>query len=453
MSTVLAMPKPREGARDLVGPIGPSRRHRIVIVGGGVAGIEVATALSRIAPQNGICVTLIDREPAHVWKPMLHTIAAGTSDISQQETPYIAHARRNDYVFEAGEMQALDRGGRAVRLGPVTIRNRIVLPERDIGYDTLILALGSQANDFGLPGVREHCFMLDSRSQALTFNREVQARILQSAGLGSGLRIAVVGAGATGVELSAELIQLAEMAEHLGAARLRERLRVTLIETGPQVLAAFPDCVARASRARLEKLGITVLTETRVVAAEQTGFILSDGGQLPADLMVWAAGVKGPQVFASLAGLEVTRNLQLVVGPNLQTTRDTRVFVIGDSSCVRAEQGQIPPPPTAQVAHQQAAHLVRHLPNWLKGRPLPPFTFQDFGAIVSLGGYGAYGSLGRFGLFSGGFIRGHIAQLGHIFLLRAHQARLHGFWRGSLLWLADRINAWARPRLPSPGQE
>ena len=117
---------------------------------------------------------------------------------------------------------------------------------------------------------------------------------------------------------------------------------------------------------------------------------------------------------------------------------------------MQAQKGRKSPPPTAQAAHQQAAHLIRHLPRWLKGKPLPPFAFRDFGAIISLGGYGAYGSLGRFGLFGGGFIRGRIAQLGHVLLFRAHQARLHGLWRGGLLWLAERLNSYARPRFPSP---
>ena len=205
MSTAYSMARTRErigGERRSVPP-GP---HRIVVVGGGAAGMEVVTKLAYVARRGAICVTLIDREPAHVWKPMLHTIAAGTSDVSQQETHYMAHALRHGYRFEPGELQNVDREARTVRLAPVTVRGRAVLPTRDIPYDTLILAIGSQANDFGILGVREHCFMLDSRSQALAFNREVQTRMMQSFGTATPLRISVVGAGATGVELCAELI-------------------------------------------------------------------------------------------------------------------------------------------------------------------------------------------------------------------------------------------------------
>jgi NADH:ubiquinone reductase (H+-translocating) len=421
--------------------------HRIVVVGGGIAGLEIVSKLPTTAGNTGVAVTLVDREPAYVWKPMLHTIAAGTSDVSQQETHYIAQARDRCFTFEPGEINGIERETRRVHLGSLTIAGRLILPERTVPYDTLILAIGSQANNFGTPGVHEHCLMIDSRSQALDFNREVQARLLESLAAKSTLHIAVVGGGATGVELAAELIQLTDIAAHYGAAGLRDQVKVTLVESGPQLLSAFPDRLAVAARERLETLGIRVLTGARVVAADAGCLRLADGKQIRADLQVWAAGIKASDACASLDGLEVTPSNQIVVSPTLQTTRDPHIFAIGDCSSVASEEGGKPLPPTAQVAHQQAAHLIRHLPGWLNGRALPPFTYHDFGSIVSLGGYGAYGSLGKFGLFRGGFIRGRVAQLGHILLYRSYQSRLHGFWRGGLIWLADTINSHVRPRI------
>ena len=421
--------------------------HRIVVVGGGAAGLEIVSKLPRIAGKTRVALTLIDREPAYVWKPMLHTIAAGTSDVSQQETHYIAQACDRHFIFEPGEIKGIDREKRQVHLGPLTIAGRPILPERAIPYDTLILAIGSQANDFGTPGVRDHCLMIDSHSQALDFNREVQARMLESLAAKKTLHIAVVGGGATGVELAAELIQLTEIVAHYGAAGLRDQVKVTLIESAPQLLSAFPDRVAVAARERLERLGITVLTGAQVIAAEAGGLRLANGEQISADLQVWAAGVKAPDACASLDGLEVTRSNQIVVRPTLQTTRDPHIFAIGDCSSLASGDGGKPLPPTAQIAHQQAAHLIRHLPGWLNGKALPPFTYHDFGAIVSLGGYGAYGSLGKFGLFRGAFIRGRVAQLGHILLYRSYKSQLHGFWRGGLIWLADTINFHVRPRI------
>jgi NADH:ubiquinone reductase (H+-translocating) len=242
------------------------------------------------------------------------------------------------------------------------------------------------------------------------------------------------------------LIQLTQIAAYYGATGLPSQVKVTLVESSPHLLAAFPQRVAVAARERLERLGITIVTGARVVAADAEGLRLADGTQIGADLRVWAAGVKGSDAPASLGGLEVTRNNQLVVGPTLRTTRDPRILAVGDCSSLALGREAKPLPPTAQVAHQQAAHLIRHLPTWVKGRDLPPFTFRDFGSLVSLGGYGAYGSLGKFGLFKGGFIQGRVAELGHVLLYRSYQSQLHGFWRGGLIWLADTINSYVRPK-------
>ncbi|WP_081687982.1 NAD(P)/FAD-dependent oxidoreductase [Rhizobium mesoamericanum] len=428
----------------------PSRPHQIVVVGGGIAGLEIASKLPKSIRRTSIAVTLVDREPAYVWKPMLHTIAAGTMDVSQQETSYISQARNRGFVFETGELKGIDRKGRKVHLNPLEIEGRLILPERAISYDTLILATGSEANDFGTPGVRDHCLTIDSRSQAMKFNREVMAHMLEALAAKRTLHIAVVGGGATGVELAAELVQLADTSAYYGAAGLRDQVKVTLIESGPNLLGAFPDRVAIAARERLERLGVVVLTGARVVAAEAGCLRLADGTQINAELKVWAAGVKASDVCSSFDGLEVTRNNQLVVGPTLQTTLDPRIFAIGDCSSLSVGDPAKPLPPAAQVAHQQASHLIRHLPGWLLGRELPSFSYRDFGSIVSLGGYGAYGSLGQFGLFTGGFIRGRVAQIGHVLLYRSHQQRLHGFWRGGLIWLADMINSHVRARIRLP---
>jgi NADH dehydrogenase len=196
-----------------------SSSHHIVVVGGGVAGLVIAGKLPRTAGRTPSAVTLIDRELAYVYKPMLHAIAAGTSDFSQQETNYIAQARDRHFVFCPGELKGIDRDAQRIRLGPLMIGGRSIVPERTISYDTLILATGSQANDFGTPGVQQYCHMVDSRSQALDLNREIRTRMLESLETSSTLSIAIVGGGATGVELAAELIQLTQIAAYYGASR------------------------------------------------------------------------------------------------------------------------------------------------------------------------------------------------------------------------------------------
>ncbi len=426
-----------------------NKKTRIVVVGGGVAGLEIATVLGRGRGRGGYSVALVDRDSAHVWKPMLHTIAAGTRDIGQQQTTYIAQARDAGFVFQPGELCGLDRSRNEVLLAPIHAADgRLLVPERRLPYDALVMAMGSTANDFGTPGVASHCYMIDSRVQAAAFNAEVRIRMLESLGQGLDLSIAIVGGGATGVELAAELVQLTEDAVAYGAEGLASRVRITLVESNERLLTAFPERVSLAARKRLESLGITVRTATRVQAAHAQGLELANGDFIPASLSVWAAGVKAPDVLKDLDGLETTRTNALVVGPTLQTSRDPAIYAVGDCASLRLPGREQALPPTAQVAHQQALHLIRHLPGALAGKTVPSFSYRDLGALVSLGRYDAYGSLGKFGfLKEGGFIRGRVAQLSHAMLYRAHQARVHGFWRGGLLWLVDSINTRLRPSI------
>ena len=436
----------------------PASQAPLVIVGGGVAGLVIATALGKASAASGgklPSVVLIDRDSAHVWKPMLHTIAAGTSDVHQQQTTFVAQAHASHFRYEPGEMCGIDREAHQIQL--TTLRapdGRVLIPARKLRYSKLIIAVGSRANDFGTPGAAQYCHTIDSRLQADAFNQEVRIRLLECLGHeGTGsdserLSIAIVGGGATGVELAAELIGLAEAAEAYGATGLKQRVSITLIESGPRLLAAFPEDISASVLARLESLGVRVMIDTRVAEVTPQGFVLGDGVLVNASLRVWAAGVKAPDFLATLDGLEVNRSNQLLVLPSLQTTRDPDIYGVGDCASLTPQGADRPFPPTAQVAHQQAQHLIRHLPATLRhGQPLPPFKFRDMGALVSLGDYDAYGSLGKVGMFKGVTFKGRLAQWSHVLLYRSHQAQLHGFWRGSQMWLVDLLNARLRPSI------
>lgn len=431
----------------------PKNLTPIIIVGGGVSGLEIATTLGRRWRRRhdgrGPHITLIDRDSAHVWKPMLHTIAAGTRDISEQQISYIAQAYESGFDYQPGELSSIDRAKKEVVIAALYAADgRLLIPERRLTYSKLIIAVGSQANDFGTPGVAEHCYMIDSRRQADGFNQELRLRLLQTITQNIPLDIAIVGGGATGVELAAELIQLVETSIAYGATGLKERISVTLIESSPRLLAAFPENISDETKTRLQSIGIKVLTDTKVNAATAEGLELADGQKLNASLMVWAAGVKAPAFLATLNGLETNRANQLVVLPTLQTSRDTDIYAIGDCSSLTLPNAARPLPPTAQVAHQQARYIIRNLPRALEQQTnCPGFKYQDFGSLVSLSTYDAFGSLGKFGLLKGGTIHGRLAQLSHAMLYRSHQARLFGFWRGSLVWLVDCLNSRLRAKI------
>jgi NADH:ubiquinone reductase (H+-translocating) len=420
----------------------------IVVVGGGVAGLILATRLGHVLGRRGLArVSLIDRSWVHVWKPMLHTFAAGTWNIFQQQVQYVAHARAHHFEYVPGRLEAIDRAARRIRLAPLQAAGEVVADARALDYDVLILAFGSRANDFGTPGVVEHCHFIDSPDQADAFNARLRAQVVRSFAQGSNIEIAIVGGGATGVELSAELSRMVDLATAYGGGDLRPRLHLTLLESGPRVLGAFPEAISASAASQLRALGIDVRTGVKVVAADAECYVLDGGERVPAALKVWAAGIRASDIFRE-SGLELNHAGQVVVAPNLLAKGEQCVFALGDCASLVPEGAERPLPSTAQVANEQALHLIRYLPAWLReGKPVPPFRFRDLGELVSLSDYNAFGTLGRFGFFKGGFIKGRFAQLSHALLYRQHQLSLHGPRRAALLWMAERINGLVQPSI------
>ncbi|MFC4728218.1 NAD(P)/FAD-dependent oxidoreductase [Coralloluteibacterium thermophilus] len=422
--------------------------NHVVIVGGGVAGLELATRLgNRLGAQGKAQVTLVDRGAAHLWKPMLHTLAAGTGDGRLQRVPYLAHAAQHHFRFRPGPFTGLDRTRRRISLGAVRAEDgECLLPPQTLDYDLLVLALGSRADDFGTPGVAEYCHFIDSQAEAESFNQALRRLVLRALAGGATSEVAIVGGGATGVELAASLVQLVEQLGGYGARDLHGRVGITLIESGPRLLPAFPERVSAQVEARLGALGIRVRTRARVVAATPDAYVLDDGTRIRSTLKAWAAGVRGEAVPDGYDGLETSRNGRLLVRPTLQATRDDRVFAVGDCASLTLPGHDRPLAPTAQVAHRQARHLSRQLPRVLAGESPREFVHRDLGALVPLGHYDAFGTLGQLGLFRG-FLHGRLAHVGHAMLYRRHQAGLHGIWSGSLLWLAELLQRRVRPAL------
>ncbi|KAA2212798.1 NAD(P)/FAD-dependent oxidoreductase [Pseudoroseomonas oryzae] len=425
---------------------------RIVIVGGGAGGVHLATRLGKNhALRRQADILLVDRDASHLWKPLLHEVAAGTLDVGQQQLGFVVQASRHGFRYLPGEMEGLDRSSREVLLAPLRdAAGAEVLGPRRVPYDVLVLAVGSQANDFGIPGVREHCHFIDSRRQAEAFNEALRMETIRclSAQDGRTLDLAVVGAGATGVELCAEIGTALDLATGYGFPGLRERLRLALIETAPRILGGLPERVAEASRRELERQGIQVLTGAQVTAVDEAGLQLKDGRHIPARLKVWAAGVAAPAFLRGIEGLEFARTGQVVTRPTLQAQGDDRIFVIGDCGWLIPAGAERPLGATAQVAQQQAVHLSRALPGFLEGQRLPGFSYQHRGALVAIGHYNAFGSLGRRGLLGGGtFVQGRLAQFSYASLYRRHQLGLHGFWRSLLIWAADALRRASTPKV------
>ena len=243
------------------------------------------------------------------------------------------------------------------------------------------------------------------------------------------LHVAIIGAGATGTELAAELHRTTREVVAYGLDRIdpERDIRILLIEAAERILPGLPERISEATHKLLEDLGVEVRTGAKVAEVTADGVRLADGTFLPSELVVWAAGVRAPEVLAKLDGLEVNGINQLVVEPTLQTTRDPDVFAIGDCAACPRPGHSAPVPPRAQAAHQQAAHMVRQIERRLKGEPLVPYTYRDFGSLVSLGDYSTVGNLMGFLMGRSIFIEGLFARLMYRSLLALHERALHGF--------------------------
>jgi NADH:ubiquinone reductase (H+-translocating) len=443
--------------------------HRFIVVGGGAGGLELATRLGDRygkARRNGeprASVTLVDRYPTHIWKPLLHEVAAGSLDPFTQELPYAAQARWHGFAFQQGDLVGLDRAAKRIKLGAVKDDDGgELLPPRELDYDTLVLAIGSTTHFFGVPGAAENSIALDTVEQAERFRKRLIAACMRaehqapepsSAGVAASgeprVQVAIIGAGATGVELSAELRNTAEVLSAYGLHKLdpRHDVGIVLIEAGPRILPALSERVSSATAELLQKIGVQLLIAERVTEVTPGIVRMASGKAVRADLTVWAAGITAPPVLAQLDGLAVNKTGQLIVRPTLQTETDNSIFALGDCAACPWPGNERNVPPRAQAAHQQATFLMRSLGNLLDGQALPEFTYRDFGSLVSLGHFSAVGNL-MGGVIGGSMlIEGLFARFMYMSLYRLHIAALHGYARMVLDTFAHWLRRTTLPRV------
>ncbi len=432
------------------------KKTQIVVVGGGAGGLELVTRLGAALGRERFDVILVERNRTHIWKPLLHEVAAGSLDANLDEVGYRSHGFRWGYRFFYGSLEAIDRAAGQVVIAPLLDEDGSEITGRHrIRYDYLVLAMGSVTNDFAIPGVRQHCLFLDDRMQADRFRQRLLNHCLRvsrtmSANLAADehVEIAIVGGGATGVELAAELYNAAAALRYYGLEVFDEsRLRVTLIEAGPRILPALPEKLAQAAQEELEALGVRVLAGMQVTEVTAEAVTTQAGEAIPADLKVWAAGVKGADFLKDIGGLETNRNNQLVVCQTLQTTRDDRIFAIGDCCACPQPGSDRPVPPRAQAAHQMATTVFKNLKRLMAKQPLEDYVYKDHGSLVSLSRFSTVGSL--MGNLIGGrmAIEGRLARLVYISLYRMHLIAIHGWLKGLLLILIGHVNQVVRPKL------
>jgi NADH dehydrogenase len=415
-----------------------------VIVGGGAGGLELACKLGRkLGPRR---VTLVDSRLYHIWKPSLHEVAAGTLDIHQEGLSYQMLAHDNGFTFVYGAMTGLDSAAQRVTVGAVNDAVGVeVLPRRELDYRGLVLAVGSTSNYFGVPGARENTISLNATEDAERFRltllrlmARVEQEMHEKSTAHDGIDIVIIGGGATGVELAAELREASGVYTSYGFRQLdaQRDVRITLLEGAERILAPLPERVSGAALRLLNQRAIRVVTGCRVTKIERDHIEDAQGNHYRSNLCVWAAGIRAPE-FLSTLGLPVNRGGQIDVDAQLAVKGVANVFALGDCAACIDGNGK-PVPPRAQAAHQQADHLLKRFIAEAGGKAVPtaPYRYRDYGSLVSIGHATTVGNL--MGSLKGlsWFVEGFVARTMYKSLHLMHHQAVLGSLRTGVLAVA-----------------
>ena len=412
--------------------------HRVVIVGGGAGGIELATKLGNTLGKKKIAeIILIDAKKTHVWKPLLHEIAAGSLNPDKDELEYLAQAHWHHFKFRYGRVNEVDSQNKTVSIEPTyDIDGTEIIPLRKIKYDTLVLSVGSTVNDFNIPGAKEFAVALDTQDQAERFHQKLHNSILraqtQKGSVRPGqLEVVIVGGGATGVELAAELHKATREMTAYGLDRVNpdRDISISLVEASNRLLPALPVKISTSVESELRKLNVKLFLGERVTKVTKDGIETQSGKKIISSLVVWAAGIKAPEFLSHIKGIETNSIHQIKVESTLQSTSNTDIFAFGDCAACPVKPGSdLLVPPRAQAAHQQASMLYKSIKSKVlkPNKALANYVYKDYGSLVNLGRYSTVGNL--MGSLLGGsmFVEGLIARLMYLMLYQMHLSALHG---------------------------
>lgn len=425
----------------------PGMHYDIVVIGGGAGGLELAARLGRKLGRRAgkERVLLIDRSSFHIWKPTLHEVAAGTLDAHQEGLSYSILGRSNHFSFLLGELDGLDPAAKRLTLKPILGEGgRVLVDERGVTFTYGVLAIGSGSNLFGTPGAGQ-AHLLERTEDAEAFHTRLLAAFMKASfSAEKRMSIAIVGGGATGVELSAELIEAhRELLDSIGAEQ-RFRLDIAIVEAAPRILGGLPEKISDQATVALERKGVRVHTGAKV-SAVHADRLETSLGDIPADLIVWAAGVKAAPTNADY-GLETNRTNQFVVNDRLETSAPD-IWALGDCAGAPWKEDKLIPA-RAQAAHQQASYLAKTLIARLGQRRIEtPFVYRDFGSLVSLGDNRGVGTL--MGGLGGPnfFVEGLIAKWAYISLHLDHHRAILGTPKTVVLALARLLQQRVAGRL------
>src|SRR5213596_1400489 len=394
MADVTTPTQPGTVLRDHTAAAEPraSRRPTVVIVGAGFGGLRAARAL-RKAPVD---VVLLDRHNYHLFQPLLYQVATAGLEPEQIAKPVRAILRRKpNFEFRMVEVTGVDFAAR-----------RVATDHGPVPYDFLILALGGETNYFGMESILRHGFGLKGVVDAVAIRNHV-LRCFERAMLEPDaerrralLTFVVVGGGPTGVEMAGALSELIRLVLVKDYPRLNIKdVRVLLLEATDKLLAAMPERLREAAGKTLWRKYVEVRFGASVADYDGERIRLKSGEVIPAQTVIWAAGVRASSLNGTL-GVPMGRQGRIPVEPTLQVTGHPEVFIIGDAA-YREENGE-PLPMVAPVAIQMGQSVGRNIKRQLRGQPLEPFRYRDQGTLATIGRNAAVANV--FGVQASGFI-------------------------------------------------
>ncbi len=387
------------------------RPRRVVIVGGGFAGLYAALALDRsLGYHQGLEIIVVDRRNYFLFPPLLPSVASGAIETRQVTYPFRRIFEATNIAFRKQHVENIDVEKKIIHsrvdldAHPQTGEVRVV---RDsLPYDYLVLAPGSDANTFNTKGVREHAFFMRELSDAVQVRNQIidcferAAREPEAVRRREQLSFVIVGAGPTGVELASEV---RDLVEQVLLNRYPEvdphEVTVTIVQSGKQILPGWHDSIVEKASKQLSNLEIRVLTGRRVIGVDAFSITLDGGEKIATRTTVWCAGVK-PAAILESCGLPRHASGRVEIERDLRVKGRDDVFVLGDAAFLEHE-GK-PLPPLGQVAFQEGSHAGANIVRLLSLEPTKPFRYFNFGALVSVGEH--FAALELLGIRLSGFV-------------------------------------------------
>ena len=402
------------------------RRPRVLILGGGFAGVGAARKLTKA----DVDVVVVDRHDYHTFKPLLYQLATGLLEDAGvgHSLRDLLHGQANASVHQA-TVAAIDLVAREVRFEEMGL----------VGYDYLVLALGAEVNFFGTDGAAEHSLPLYTLPDAVRLKQHVlgrwEAADRDPALVEDGaLNVVVVGGGPTGIETAGALAELYRANFARDYRNLPQtKARIILVEGGEDLFPMFKPELREYARRALEARSVEVMTGTRVVRVSQTRVGLQSGGELRAHTLVWGAGLQGSRLVRSM-GIELTPGNRIPAGPQLDVPGHPEVYATGDIAAITdAKSGQLLPQ-LGSVALQSGEHAGETIARRIAGKPTKPFAYRDKGTMATIGRGSAVVQM-----LGGRTMKGRKAQLAwgtvHLALLPTNEDRAKAVvdWSGAML--------------------